>query len=104
MLRSEEHDGFNQVSQTQMQGFREVVDVCCLVDLGFQERPWTFEKKVAGGSFTRVMLDRALRYATWCAQFPLASIEHLTAMTLDHSPILLNFDASSSGARHERDF
>ena len=67
-----------------MQGFRDAVDVCILIDLGFQGRKWTFEKKVAGGSFTRVRLDRAFGSTKWCAQFPLAAVEHLTAATSDH--------------------
>ena len=77
-------------AKTQIQGFRDAVNVCGLIDLGFQGQKWTFETKVTGGTYTRVRLDRALGSAEWCAQFPLAAVEHLTAATSDHSPILLH--------------
>ena len=73
-----------------MAGFRETVDVCGLCDLGFKGVPWTFEKKVAGGSFSRTRLDRALASPAWCARYPLAEVQHLTTVaTSDHLPILL---------------
>ena len=31
--------------RNQTSGFREMLDVCSLVDLGFEGRRWTFEKK-----------------------------------------------------------
>lgn len=45
VLRYDENDGIGQRSQTQIQGFRDAVDVCGLMDLGFQGHKWTFEKK-----------------------------------------------------------
>lgn len=96
VLRYDEHDGIGQRSQTQINGFRDAVDVCGLVDLGYQGRKWTFEKKVAGGSFTRVRLDRALGSVEWCELFPLAAVQHLTAATSDHSPIMLKLDSSET--------
>ena len=42
------------------QAFHEMVDVCGLYDLGFEGRSWTFEKKVAGGSYIYVCMDRVV--------------------------------------------
>jgi hypothetical protein len=50
-----------------MEGFREMVDVCGLYDLCFEGRKWTYEKRVAGGSFCRVRRDRALANLSWSA-------------------------------------
>ena len=72
------------------------MDVCMLMDLGYRGRFWTFEKRVAGGTFTRVRLDRALGSAEWSAQFPLASLSHLTAATSDHCPIFLEINESNT--------
>lgn len=55
-----EHEGINLRSQGQMQGFRDALDVCGLTDLGFKGRRWTFERRVAGGSYTGAGLDRAV--------------------------------------------
>ena len=75
-----------------MEGFRDAIDVCGLRDLGYIGRSWTFEKRVAGGSFTRVRLDRALATLDWSVLYPSASVQHLTAATSDHGPILLELD------------
>ena len=53
--------------RSQTAGFREMVDVYGLVDLGFEGHMWTFEKKVAGGSYCYVRLDRALACTDWSA-------------------------------------
>jgi hypothetical protein len=89
VLLREEHMGVNERSNAQIQAFRDTVDICELMDLGYMGTSWTFEKKVAGGSYCRVRLDRALASASWSARFPLATLQHLTAAASDHSPILL---------------
>jgi hypothetical protein len=89
VLLREEHMGVNERSNTQIQAFRDTVDICELMDLGYTGTAWTFEKKVAGGTYCRVRLDRALASASWSERFPLAELEHLTAAASDHSPILL---------------
>jgi hypothetical protein len=75
-----------------MEGFREVVDVCQLCDIGYKGLDWTFEKKVAGGHFVRVRLDRVFASASWCSCFPLASVHHLMAVKSDHCPILFSLE------------
>ena len=67
VLRPDEHEGVGQRSNAQMQGFRDMVDSCNLMDIGFKGRFWTSEKKVTGGTYTRVRLDRALGSAEWGA-------------------------------------
>ena len=93
-----EHRGIGTRSNVQIQAFRETTDVCMLMDIGYKGRFWTFEKKVAGGSYTRCRLDRALVSAQWMARFPSASLEHLTATTSDHSPILLDLGSEQGNA------
>jgi hypothetical protein len=60
VLLREEHDGVNERSNAQIQAFRDTVDVCELMDLGYTGTAWTFEKKVSGGIYCRVRLDKAL--------------------------------------------
>ena len=50
-----------------------------------------FEKKVTGGSYCRVRLDRALATPVWNSLFPFAIVRNLTAAALDHGPILLQW-------------
>lgn len=46
------------------------------------------KRRTSGGHFVPVRLDRALVSADWSAEFPLASLRHLTAAKSGHRPIL----------------
>ncbi|XP_073367941.1 uncharacterized protein [Aegilops tauschii subsp. strangulata] len=104
VLRQSEHDGVSLRSQSQMDSFRDALDVCCLHDLGHSGLPWTFEKKVAGGSFTRVRLDRAVVDAVWSSLFPSAQLDHVASACSDHSPIVLNFSEELMKIKGARPF
>jgi hypothetical protein len=94
VLHRHEHDGVGERSLAQITGFRDTVDVCELADLGYEGNSWTFEKRVAGGSFCRVRLDRALAMTQWCDRFPLAAVHHLTGVSSHHGPIFLRWRES----------
>lgn len=72
-----------------MDAFRDALDTCVLTDIGYIGRDWTFEKKVAGGTYTRVRLDRSVANPEWCLAFPRAVTEHEDAASSDHVPIFL---------------
>jgi endonuclease/exonuclease/phosphatase family metal-dependent hydrolase len=60
---------------------------------GFQ---WIFEKKVVGGSYRQLRLDKVMATIVWCARYPLVEVKHLLATsTSDHIPILLKFEPSN---------
>jgi hypothetical protein len=102
ILRQEEQLGPNTRDSSQIAGFREAVDVCGLADLGYKGLDWTFEKRVTGGQFCRVRLDRALASPSWSSLFPFASLEHMTAAKSDHSPILLLNDLNNVNPRWDK--
>jgi hypothetical protein len=89
VLLQEEHVGVNERSNTQIQVFRETVDICGLMDLGYTSTTWTFEKKVTGRTYCRVRLDRGLATPSWAECFPPAMVNHLNVAASDHSAILL---------------
>ena len=64
VLHRSEHSRVQERSYTQIAGFREMVDVCGLYDLGYEGRSWTYEKKVAGGSFCRSIWIGILQHQT----------------------------------------
>jgi hypothetical protein len=99
VLLWEEHMGVNERSNTRIQAFRDMVDICEPMDLGYTGTAWTFEKKVVGGTYCRVWLDRALASANWSTRFPFATLRHLTVAASDHSPILLRHAPSDMTAR-----
>jgi endonuclease/exonuclease/phosphatase family metal-dependent hydrolase len=90
-------------SNAQIMAFRESVDVCGLSDLGYTGIPWTFEKRVTGGSYCRTRLDRALATPDWSARYPLAEVQHLAAVACsDHIPILLMLEPTQEREKRDR--
>lgn len=82
VIHAHEHDGVGQRSQAQMDAFRDTLDICGLSDLGYTGINWTFEKKVAGGTYTRVRLDRCVATPEWLLAFPNAAVEHKVQLHL----------------------
>lgn len=91
VLHAHEHHGVGSRSQAQMDAFRDALDTCGLTDIGYTGRSWTWEKKVAGGTYTRVRLDRCIATSAWCSAFPAAILEHKNAPSSDHVPLFLCF-------------
>jgi hypothetical protein len=102
VLHRAEHEGVQERSYNQIAGFRDAVDVCGLYDLGYEGRRWTYEKRVAGGTFCRVRLDRVLATPEWNIRFPLATVRHMAAAASDHGPILLQW-AQKRGSRSKKE-
>ena len=74
-----------------MYAFRDALYTCGLFDIGYKGLDWTWEKKVAGSTFTRVGLDRCVATPAWMLAFLDATLEHKLAESSDHIPILLCF-------------
>uniref|UniRef100_A0A7N2N012 Reverse transcriptase n=1 Tax=Quercus lobata TaxID=97700 RepID=A0A7N2N012_QUELO len=72
-----------------MDGFREALEKCSLVDLGFLGYPFTWNNKRPGLANTRLRLDRAIANAEWKEKFPESTVHHLHSHASDHLPILL---------------
>ncbi|XP_073360371.1 uncharacterized protein [Aegilops tauschii subsp. strangulata] len=72
-----------------MDAFRDTIDTCGLADIGYQGTPWTFEKRVTGGTYTRVRLDRCVASPEWSLAFPSAKLEHKNTASSDHAATLL---------------
>ena len=92
VLHGYEHDGVGSRSQAQMDGFRDALDTCGLSDIGYTGTDWTFEKKVAGGTFTRVRLDRCVANPEWAFSYPSANLEHKATASSDHVALHLRLD------------
>jgi hypothetical protein len=61
-------------------------------------------KKVSGGTFTRVRLDRCIATPEWMMTFPHAELEHKTAASSDHAPLLHRFDHAHACRMGPRSF
>ncbi|KAK9951381.1 hypothetical protein M0R45_006828 [Rubus argutus] len=85
----EKQDGQRR-RESQMRGFREVVDYANLIDLGFVRTKFTWSNK-----HTKIRLDCALVTATWSDIFPHSKVNILPPSLSDHSPIVLQISTRS---------
>ncbi|KAL9681934.1 hypothetical protein QQ045_013726 [Rhodiola kirilowii] len=91
VLFSWEVEGRRLRKEWQMRSFRETIDACGLVDLGYSGLPFTFSNKQAGLMETKARLDRAFGNVQWKTLFDRYEVTHLITSTSDHLPILVNF-------------
>ena len=83
--------------ERQMQEFRDAIDYCGFIDLGFVGEPFTWCNNRLGSATIWERLDRGLAMAEWLSMFPNASIHHIDNDTSDHCPLWLTLDATISG-------
>jgi endonuclease/exonuclease/phosphatase family metal-dependent hydrolase len=85
--------------QGQMEDFKNVLDHCCLSDLGYWGPRYTWTNKRTDSFFTQERLDRAVANATWCGLFPLVLVEILATQSSDHAPICVTLCRESNGGQ-----
>lgn len=71
----------------QMERFREALDECGLLDLGFVSNKFTWLKNYPNGGIVWERLDRAVSTAEWFDCFPITKVHTLACTSLDHNPI-----------------
>ena len=74
--------------QAQMQAFRDVLDECGFLDLGFVGSEFTWHKHFAGYTVWE-HLDRAAATSNWLALFSDTKMYHLEADASNHRPLLV---------------
>ena len=70
-----------------MQLFREAIDECGFIDMGYKGSPFTWKKKFRIGDSIWERLDRSLANNEWLIKFGGSSVHHLTCSTSDHSSL-----------------
>ena len=90
IVRHEEKWGRAPRDHNQMQLFRDVVDECRFMDLGYVGPKFTWAKHYVDGHSIRVRLDRCMATNSWFQKFPGTRIYHLSCMSSVHSPLLIN--------------
>ena len=69
---------------TQMQIFREALDECELMDLGFKGSPYTWSKHYRSRASIWERLDRAMASQEWFVRFPGSRVHHVDSSTSNH--------------------
>lgn len=73
-----------------MQDFRDVLDECGFVDLGFIRNKFTWYKNYPNGTTIWERLDKAVGLHDWLNLFPTTKVCTLECGTLDHKPIVIH--------------
>lgn len=73
-----------------MEAFREALDVCGVIDLGFEGYRFTWSNGRSGSGNVQERLDRFVANYRRLNLFEGAQVTHLGSSHFDHCPILLN--------------
>jgi endonuclease/exonuclease/phosphatase family metal-dependent hydrolase len=89
ILESSEKRGWCIRPWARMNDFREVVQRCHLVDLGFTGYAYTWDNNQEAMDNVQECLDRALATTTWSEWFARSVVTHVLFSSSDHLPILV---------------
>lgn len=84
-------------------GFRNVVNECNLIDLPLVGYPFTWSRSRGSDNVVKERLDRALVTDSWLQLFPYVCLRNLVSSISDHSPILIVLK-EQRGYFHRRSF
>ena len=72
-----------------MQLFKEVIDECGFLDLGFEGPKYTWSRHFENGSSIWERLDGCLATSSWFLKFPGSKVYHLRCDSSGHIPLLI---------------
>nr|XP_023912507.1 uncharacterized protein LOC112024102 [Quercus suber] len=92
LLSCHDKNGGNPLNPRRVQLFKECLDACGMIDLGFHGPKYTWVNKRDFGHFIQERLDRGFANTAWNDLYPEAAIHHLARTHSDHCPLLLKYD------------
>ena len=90
IIKQDEKLGGSRRPHNQMQQFREVMDECGFMDMGFEGSKYTWSKHFENGISIWERLDRCLVTNSWFLRFGGLKVYHLNCTSSDHVPILIS--------------
>ncbi|XP_050290252.1 uncharacterized protein LOC126728482 [Quercus robur] len=99
ITRQSEKLGGSVRSHSQTQLFRDAIDECGFMNLGFTGSQFTWKKHFNDGHSVWERLDRGLANSEWLLRFAGTTVHHLHSFSSDHCPIWIvprNFILSSA--------
>ena len=98
LLHTEEKKGGRLRPNAQMQAFREALDFCGFIDLGFTGPEFTWHGRRHEYMIWE-RLDRGVANYDWMSKFPAATVRHLHCYSFDHRPICLLLNPNNEAQR-----
>ncbi|KAM6600853.1 hypothetical protein CsatA_020462 [Cannabis sativa] len=90
VLSQEDKKGGHPYPNWLVDGFRDTIQECGLIDLDIVGHQFTWEKSRGTDNWIEVRLDRALVTDRWLQLFPRAKLINLEVSSSDHCPIFLD--------------
>ncbi|KAA3488794.1 reverse transcriptase [Gossypium australe] len=92
ILYSFEKRGGVPREQKRMEAFRDTLEDCQLMDMGYSGVWFTWERGNLPETNIRERLDRGVTNEAWLLLFPMGKVQHPPHSTSDHCPLLLTTD------------
>ena len=102
ILYVSEKSGGPQRTQHQMDGFREVVNLCGFHDLGFSGPQYTWCNMRESSDRVYLRLDRAFANLDWSNKFSNCKVYHVVDSTSDHYMLRISNSIASAPRRNRR--
>ncbi|XP_017233198.1 uncharacterized protein LOC108207248 [Daucus carota subsp. sativus] len=102
MMFDHEKQGGRPQPRALLEGFRDTVSDCGLMDIGFTGSEFTWEQSRGTGLWIQERLDRGLANHDWRTMFPIAEIKVLEVSTSDHLPLFLDLNKKVYAPRVRR--
>ncbi|KAL7211712.1 hypothetical protein ACSBR2_014549 [Camellia fascicularis] len=90
VLTRTEKFGGQPINHRRAMLFKNCLDHCGLIDMGFSGPHFTWNNRRQVGNFISERLDRCLCNGAWAQLFPDNKVQHLPKLHSDHCPILLH--------------
>lgn len=100
VLRAEEHFGGQGWSERQMEGFREAIQDCGFMDLGYIGLPYTWDNRQQGDSNVKMCSNRGLATTDFLDLFQGVKVWHVQTTESDHCCLVI--ECAQKGARNRR--
>jgi hypothetical protein len=88
-LVSSEHLGANARPEAQMRAFRECVEDCGLIDVGWTGSPFTWDNRQADPANVKARIDRAFGNDALYAAFKVDRVRHVDFVASDHCVLVM---------------
>jgi hypothetical protein len=88
-LYGSEHFSVSERSEPHMRAFRECIDDCSLVDLGWNGVPYTWDNRQDGDANVKSRIDRGLGNQKLYDEFAVPRVQHINMVESDHCALLI---------------
>ena len=100
LLIGEDKFGGRAVSVNKFLLFKDCLDKCSMIDIGFSGPWFTWTNKRDLHGLIQERIDRFFVNPSWCMLYPEAKVVHLTRCHSDHCPVLLEMQPGVGGGRN----